>query len=169
MRPEMRGLEAHMRETRVSTRKKQTAHHEAGHAVIGRVLTLPCGHVSIKPDYKTRTAGESITLDPYECLSEWEKRGKVRALDAVWIARIVTYMAGTEAVAECLGAMEHGDHDDRLQIAPTMEELAPADEQRCEVRLRRMTRMLGGGSQPVATTAITCRSTKSAASAKRSN
>jgi len=29
-------------------RKRKTAFHEAGHAVIGRVLMLPCGPASIK-------------------------------------------------------------------------------------------------------------------------
>src|SRR5437660_1293493 len=102
----MRAVEFSMRR-RIRARPKhvkQTAYHEAGHAVIGRVLTLSCGHASIKPNYKRRMAGVSITLDPYACLSEWEKRGKVRAQDAVWIARIISYMAGAEAAAECLGA-----------------------------------------------------------------
>jgi hypothetical protein len=42
--------------------KTSTAYHEAGHAVIGRVLTLACGHATIKPDYSTATAGVSICL-----------------------------------------------------------------------------------------------------------
>ena len=98
------------------TRESQTAYHEAGHAVIGRVLTLPCGHASIKPDYESCTAGVSICPDPYTCLSEWEKRGKVRAQSAVWIARIIHSMAGAEAAAELLGAKQHGDEDDRYQV-----------------------------------------------------
>jgi hypothetical protein len=124
------------------TSESQTAYHEAGHAVIGRVLTLPCGHASIKPDYESCTAGVSICPDPYTCLSEWEKRGKVRAQSAVWIARIIHSMAGAEAAAELLRAKQHGDEDDRYQIALMMEELAPADLDKCEARLRRMTRML---------------------------
>jgi ATP-dependent Zn protease len=39
-----------------------TAYHEAGHAVIGRVLTLKCGEATIKPNYRTRTAGLSTPL-----------------------------------------------------------------------------------------------------------
>jgi hypothetical protein len=122
--------------------KKQAAYHEAGHAAIGRVLTLPCGPASIKPDYKSGTAGVSVCPDPYECISEWEKRGKSRSLSTVWIARIIHSMAGAEAAAELLGAKQHGDNDDRYQIALMMEELAPANWERCEARLRRMTRML---------------------------
>ena len=37
-----------MKKTR--TQLKATAYHEAGHAVIGRVLTLSCGRATIKPD-----------------------------------------------------------------------------------------------------------------------
>jgi hypothetical protein len=33
-----------------NTNLKRTAVHEAGHAVIGRVLGLPCGHATIKSD-----------------------------------------------------------------------------------------------------------------------
>jgi hypothetical protein len=87
-----------------SKRRIQTAYHEAGHAAIGRVLTLPCGEATIKPDYKARTAGYSICSDPYACIHEWERRGKVRdSLKAVWRARIMQSMAGAEAVCELLG------------------------------------------------------------------
>ena len=54
----------------------RTSVHEAGHAVIGRVLTLACGPASIVPDDNSR--GHAITADPYETLSQWERRGKVR-------------------------------------------------------------------------------------------
>jgi ATP-dependent Zn protease len=41
--------------------RKSTAYHEAGHAVIARVLTLASGPATIKPDYDEGTAGFSIT------------------------------------------------------------------------------------------------------------
>jgi hypothetical protein len=86
-----------MKKTR--TQLKATAYHEAGHAVIGRVLTLSCGRATIKPD--RAEAGHALTDDPHSCLHEWEKRGKVREKgNAVWHARIMTYMA----VAETLNA-----------------------------------------------------------------
>jgi hypothetical protein len=53
------------------SRKKQIAYHEAAHAVIGRVLTLPCGRATIKPDHDS--AGHSFCPDPYFCIYEWEK------------------------------------------------------------------------------------------------
>jgi hypothetical protein len=80
-----------------------TAYHEAAHAVIGRVLTLSCGEATIKPDYRECTAGVSHTADPYACIHEWEKRGKVREPDAVFHARIIGYMAGAEGESELLG------------------------------------------------------------------
>ena len=44
--------------------RKTTAYHEAGHAVTGRVLTLPCGYATIRPDYAQAIAGHVIT-EPY--------------------------------------------------------------------------------------------------------
>jgi hypothetical protein len=125
--------------------KTSTAYHEAGHAVIGRVLTLPCGHATIKPDYSTATAGVSICLRPSACMSEWERRGKVRDSHSAWTARIMHSMAGAEAEIELLGTPGKGDEDDRHQIALMMEEAhAPADGDwdKYEARLRAMTRML---------------------------
>jgi hypothetical protein len=121
-----------------------TATHEAGHAVIARVLTLLCGGATIKPNYEAGNAGHAITEEPYACLSAWEVRGKVREPDAVWHARIIGYMAGAEAEIALLGATQGGDGDDRLQIALMAEELDSPKEhwERIEARLRAMTRML---------------------------
>ena len=128
------------------TRKqlKQTAYHEAGHAVIGRVLTLHCGGATIRPNFTEAEAGHAITRDPYACLHEWEKRGHVRdSRDAVYHARIMTYMAGAEAEMILLGSSGVGDGDDRYQIALMADELhRDTDWDRLEPRLRAMTRML---------------------------
>jgi hypothetical protein len=133
-----------MRPSRTKAQRKVTAYHEAGHAVIGRVLTLACGEATIRPDYKSRSWGVSICPDPYACLGEWERRGKVRDTNAVWHARIIHSMAGAEAVVELLGRRSRlvGDSDDRLQIGLMLEEVATSDADRTEVRLRAMTRML---------------------------
>ena len=83
-------------------KKYRTAIHEAGHAVIGRVLSLSCGHATIIPDSDSagHSAGHAITHDPYKCLHEWEIRGHCRWDDnAVWRARVITWMAGVEACA----------------------------------------------------------------------
>src|SRR6516225_1434666 len=133
---------ATMKRTRKQLRT--TAYHEAGHAVIGRVLTLVCGGASIKPDYADATAGFGITGDPWLCIWEWERRGKVRPSQrAVWRARIMTYMAGAEAEQELLGSTAGGDGSDRHEIALMGEELScHSDWEREEPRLRAMTRML---------------------------
>jgi ATP-dependent Zn protease len=124
-----------MRQTR-----KSTAYHEAGHAVIARVLTLVAGPVTIKRDYDERTAGFSITGDPYDCVYQWEKRGKVRDENAVWHARIMAVMAGHETEMELLGRSVGADGHDRRQIELMASEVSDWDK--VEPRLRAMTRML---------------------------
>jgi hypothetical protein len=129
---------------RPAKRRTHTANHEASHAVIGRVLTLYCDGATIKPDCALREAGYAITHDPWACLYEWEIRGKVRDNpDAVWLARIITYMAGAEGEVMLLGSTNGGDGDDRYQIEMMAEELTNCkDWNKLEPRLRAMTRML---------------------------
>jgi hypothetical protein len=109
--------------------------------VIGRVLTLACGSASIKSDYEKMKAGFSICFDPYECEQEWQKRGKYRDRNAVWHARIITYMAGAETERELLGKRAIGDANDKLEIARMASEIG-FQWKRAEPRLRAMTRML---------------------------
>jgi hypothetical protein len=105
---------------------------------------MKCGHATIKPD--ADSAGHHICFDPYQTLYEWERRDKVRNSEsAVWVGRILTVMAGAEAVAEpCTHRSgDHvGDGDDRYQIALMLENLNPPDADRYEARLRKMARML---------------------------
>ena len=117
---------------------ERTAYREAGRAVLGRVLTLVSGPASIQADHDS--AGHSMPDDSWECESAWKK--SKRTDSAVCSARIITFMAGVEAVTELLGRNPQGDGNDRDQISRMMEELAPADRDRCEARLRAMTRML---------------------------
>jgi hypothetical protein len=128
------------------TRKElnATAHHEAGHAVIARVLTLPTGHASIKPNYRVGRAGHVVNVEPYACMSEWGKRGKVRETNAIWHAKIIMLMAGAESEKALLGSPALGDGDDRYQILLLAEELVGNANwaAKLEPRLRAMTRML---------------------------
>jgi hypothetical protein len=80
-----------------AAQRRKTAYHEAGHAVIGRVLTVPRGSATIKPNYKEMSAGNAICHDPYACDAEWEKRGRYRGLNAAWHAKTICLMAGAEA------------------------------------------------------------------------
>jgi ATP-dependent Zn protease len=124
--------------------RKWTAYHEAGHAVIGRVLALVCEDASIKADYDS--AGHAITAEPEVCQIEWQKRGKRRHPlgNPVLHARIITFMAGAEAEVCLLGKTQGGDSDDRDEIKLMAEELSrdPLPWGGREARLRTMTRML---------------------------
>ena len=115
-----------------------TAVHEAGHAVIGRVLALACGEASIDPHpqvegllgYTAIYAGSTKTRD------EWDRRRKFRHYDAYDHAHIMSIMAGAEAQAELVsgiievlsmngvdcGSINDGD---RADIIPMAEEALP--------------------------------------------
>jgi ATP-dependent Zn protease len=124
-----------------------TAIHEAGHAVIGRVVGLRCGGATIVPDHEEGWAGNAITLDPHISIAEWEARGRWR-YDSIIRARIIVMMAAREAEIECLGQHCGGDGQDQSEIACHIDEAKPstvkseADRDRFEERLRRQARRL---------------------------
>ncbi len=126
-------------------RLKNTAYHEAGHAVIARVLTLACGGASIKPNRSSygRSAGVHYEI----CGEEWTKRGKRRgtarnrqraALDAA----IMTAMAGVEAEVEIFGASLDGSGEADMARVEEWSFDEPVDWHKRGVRLRAMTCML---------------------------
>ena len=134
---------------------RHVAFHEAGHAVIARVLTLACGGASIVPDHES--AGHANVYDPYTTLYEWEKRGKIRDADyAMWHGHIIALMAAGEAESILLGVTEGRNGQDRYVIEAMLNAiwLPPNPEQsrqwpltdeqriRVEARLRRMAQML---------------------------
>ena len=86
-------------------RKTYTAHHEAGHAVIGRVLGIECGSVTIVPD--AVGSGCANSKKPLATLDEWDARGRSRFngrdLRSVYRAYIMELMAGREAAELCCG------------------------------------------------------------------
>jgi hypothetical protein len=126
-----------------NARRRQTAIHEAGHAVIGRVLAMSCKGATIQPDHDS--AWHAILEGPYTTVAEWERRGHYRDPQVVYIGRILTFMAGAEAVRMLLGVLDDlGDHDDLTQVWYMLEDMprAPADLGRYELRLRQMACML---------------------------
>lgn len=126
--------------------RRRTAFHEAGHAVIGRVLGMTCGHATIVSD--DDSSGHAITDDPLYIVGHWYDRGKYRGdeLRSIFRGRIITYMAGAEAEREILGECTVGDGDDRYWI----EDMAACGDAelpddlwvRYEPRMRRQARRL---------------------------
>lgn len=127
--------------------RHHTAIHEAGHAVIGRALTMLCGGATIRVDEEAGEAGHAITEDPFQIMAAWEEREKWREFGSVWTGRILTFMAGAEAEREILGGCQgedgETDGDDRYQIALMFHDSADeAEHVRLEARLRRFARQL---------------------------
>ena len=106
-----------MADEHAATQREHTALHEAGHAVIGRVLGIRCGHATILADEDL--AGHSLAAPPHEFLERWwHNLGRYyREEAAAFHARIMTYMAGAEAERVLLGACNGGDGNDLGEIA----------------------------------------------------
>ena len=67
--------------TRTQKQLRHTAIHEAGHAVIGRVLKQVCGHATIRQNRKEGEAGHVIVADPCDTLEHWWKIERYRGHD----------------------------------------------------------------------------------------
>lgn len=89
--------------------------HEAGHAVVGRILGMLCGQVTIVADHDS--AGHSITLDPWDTVSHWESVGRFRDARTAFLGGILSLMAGAEAEIVILGHCQGGDGNDQREIA----------------------------------------------------
>jgi ATP-dependent Zn protease len=124
--------------------RRATAVHEAGHAVIGRLLGLICGDVTIVRDTAGGTEGYATCADPWLTQGIWDKCERYRYREVILRSRIVTYAAGREAEEEILGTCRGGDGDDQTQIAYMLDSLGIADEALAgnEVRLRKRARAL---------------------------
>jgi ATP-dependent Zn protease len=97
--------------------KRATAVHEAGHAVIGRVMAQECGEVTIVPDRSAMTAGYSITGDAWSTIHAWDQAGRWREYRSIAIGRIITMLAGRHAEEELRGTCEGADGYDQREIA----------------------------------------------------
>ena len=73
-----------------------TAYHEAGHAVMGRVLGLTCGRASIVPNQRQRTAGYSMA-NVERSIEDWNARGRLKRQVYMYRARIMMLQARREA------------------------------------------------------------------------
>jgi ATP-dependent Zn protease len=122
----------------------RTAYHEAGHAVIARVLGILCGPASIQPDLAEGSAGHAIIGDTWETDARWEERGKFREHASVLRGRIMAVMAGAEAEAVFMGQHSVGDDDDVHWINAMLDDLLSDQDDivRYAERLRHRTRHL---------------------------
>jgi hypothetical protein len=124
------------------------ATHEAGHAVIGRVLNVPCGDASIADgiacgfDIEQRVSGRLGIAgigSSAETWREWRHQGRPRCLRSVLIARAIAFMAGAEAEIAFFGEnIPDGDSYDREGVA----EIIVGAPKWVESRLRSFTRTL---------------------------
>jgi ATP-dependent Zn protease len=129
----------------------QIAIHEAGHAVVARVLSLTCGQVTIVPNKAKREAGHAIVAPPMRTWYDWElesqqQNSKWRDLHSAFCGTIIAKMAGAEAEIEIIGHCHGGDGVDRDEIE-MMAQSADAnfseeEWERFEPRMRRQTSRL---------------------------
>ncbi len=90
------------RKPRSARRLNATAVHEAGHAVIGRVLGMELGEVTIEADHDS--SGHAIFGDPCDTWEAWQKRGRYRSVSTVLVGRIIASLAGALAEIEVIGS-----------------------------------------------------------------
>jgi ATP-dependent Zn protease len=82
--------------------RRAAAFHGAGHAVIGRVLRLPCAGAVVAG----QPGDQAIIPDPWLALSIWwDADEKYRPVEAAYRATIIGLMAGREAEMAFLGAV----------------------------------------------------------------
>ena len=106
------------------TSRRHTAIHEAGHAVVGRAVALPCGEATIIPNDDLGSYGNAIIASADAAWHQWELRKKFRDYASACRARILAAMAGREAESVILGVVEGDDEADRELIAAEMADLA---------------------------------------------
>ena len=139
-----------------AARRNGTAHHEAGHAVIGRVLGLLGGSATIAANYMLQAYGGADFDSAEETVEYWHrpiskggnKKLVLRSLACARRARVIMSMAGREAELECLGTSRGNDGDrvDSDDIDELMPRIYP-EASRTELlhrrdRLHRITRTL---------------------------
>jgi hypothetical protein len=134
-------------------RLKRTAHHEAGHAVIARVLGLLGGAATIAANHMFQSHGGSESYLA-ETIEHWHRpiseagnnKLVLRSLPCAYRTRVMMSMAGREAELECLGTSRGNDRLDRDDSDELMPKIYPgaglAEWFRRRDRLRRMTRAL---------------------------
>ena len=120
---------------------RRVAVHEAGHAVIGRVLGLECGQVFVDAEILL-VISSTASRRSREFRAATPRRH--RPIDMIERYQIIGSMAGAEAEVAILGDCDGGDAADRRDIGHMLEDLRVDDDRRAawERRLRRWTMAL---------------------------
>jgi hypothetical protein len=111
--------------------------HEAGHAIVARVLGVPAGRATIESS--GRGAGFAEVAEPDECLRVWAAQGKRRPSYFAIDAAVLISMAGAISERHCLG-QDTGGHGIDLADIDRYLPIDPGDLHKG--RLERMTWML---------------------------
>jgi hypothetical protein len=82
--------------------------HEAGHAIIARVLGVPAGRTSIESN--DRGAGFAEVAEPEECLQAWKAQGRTRPSHFAIDAAIIISLAGVVAERYFFSGQDTGGH-----------------------------------------------------------
>ena len=83
--------------------------HEAGHAVIGSALGVPCAYVTVVPQLEKPESGCAAVLDPEQL---WRIGERLRGPDAARTWHMMVLMAGAEAERELFQRESKGDGGD---------------------------------------------------------
>jgi hypothetical protein len=110
--------------------------HESAHAVIGRVLKIPCGEAYV--DLQRKPIGFANLGSCEETWSEWQRQGRQRKPRHMFIGMAMAGMAGAEAQNVLIGCNDGGDTNDRECV----EVLLKGAPQGVEARLRSFTKTL---------------------------
>jgi hypothetical protein len=110
--------------------------HEGGHAVIGRVLGIPCGEAYV--DLEQNPIGFANLGSCEETWSEWQRQGRRRIPRHMFIGMAMAGMAGADAERVIIGCYRGGDTNDRECIAVLLKD----SPQGVEARLRSFTKTL---------------------------
>jgi ATP-dependent Zn protease len=96
----------------VGLMRRVVAVHEAGHAVIARVLNIPSGIATIDPERPFASyAG------PLNAAIARARSGRKRRATQSWDAVTIVHLSGQAAEVELLGQEHYGDYGDRQQVA----------------------------------------------------
>ena len=140
------------------TQRTRTAYHEAGHAVISRVLRISVELVTIHTNGRTLGAVAYKAANRYplgaaiQTEMEWQERERpnenlsypraIAPRNSVLHAHIIATLAGSIAESEFFGGTTTGNSSDKYQIREMLSSLYACDRIKRRKRLRRATRHL---------------------------